>query len=251
MPPRRAIYGKISKVIYLTDKGPEVVGIDSELLLSRLLLFDEVVVDSTNLGELPYLTKMFGVDGLEELLNSCVLKLASQKSCVVTDVKLNGKRQIPLLQFDEGIATSEDNDHNLGMKMKSLLKISGLSNARRECLDGLVRSKLIKPSPSYGADLLAQIRKDLTSNTGLLRKLLCHRYPNVSEERLILAVHDLGGMQRFESNLQPMLGITEEQEHNIFEEVIKGVSNLNQRIADIYEYSAISHFEESEAPLLF
>jgi hypothetical protein len=64
-------------------------------------------------------------------------------------------------------------------------------------------------------------------------------------------MHDLGGMQRFESNLQSMLGITEEQEHEIFAAVVTGVSNLNQRIADMEEHSAISHFEESEAPLLF
>jgi len=251
MPPRRAIYGKISKVVYIADKGPEVVGIDSELLLSRLFFFDEVVVDSTNLGELPYLAKMFGIGGLETLLDSGMLKLASQKSSVITDIKMNGKRQIPLLQFDEGIATSEDNDHNLGMKMKCLLKITGLSNAKREDLDQLVRSKLIKPSASYGTNLLAQIRKDLTSNIGLIKNLLCHRHSGISNENLLLKVQDLGGMQRFESNLQSMLGITEEQEHEIFAEVLKGVANLNQRIADMEEYSAISHFEESEAPLLF
>jgi hypothetical protein len=131
---RKAIYGKISKAVFIANRGPEVVGIDSELLLSRLLFFDEVVVDSTNLGELPYLTKMFSVAGLEELLNRNVLKLVSQKSAVITDVKMNGKRQIPLLQFDEGLGTSEDNDHNLGMKFRSLLKIAGLSNARREAL---------------------------------------------------------------------------------------------------------------------
>ena len=53
--PRRAIYGNISKTINVADQGPEVVGVDGELLLSRLLLFDEVVVDSINLGELQYL----------------------------------------------------------------------------------------------------------------------------------------------------------------------------------------------------
>lgn len=137
--PRKAIYGKISKVVYVDNKGPEVVGIDGELLLSRLLLFDEVVVDSTNLGELPYLSKMFGVAGFEELLNRNVLKLVSQKSAVITDVKMNGKRQIPVLQFDEGLATSEDNDHNLGMKFRNLLKITGLSNARREALACIIR----------------------------------------------------------------------------------------------------------------
>jgi len=248
---RKAIYGQISKAIYVANRGPEVVGIDSELLLSRLLLFDEVVVDSTNLGELPYLTKMFSVDGLEELLSRDVLKLVSQKSAVITDIQMNGKRQIPLLQFDEGLSTAEDNDHNLGMNFRSLLKITCLSNARREALEGVVRAKLLKHSPSYGSELLKQIRKDLTSNIELEKTILCHRYPNVPSEKLAMKAYDLGGMQKFETNLQPMLGITIEQEHGMLAEVVKATSNLNQRIADMAEYNAISHFEDSEAPLLF
>lgn len=249
--PRNAIYGKISKEIYIANKGPEVVGIDGELLLSRLLLFDEVVVDSTNLGELPYLAKMFRVAGLEELLNRDVLKLVSRKVGVYTDIKMNGKRQIPLLQFDEGLSTNVDNDHNLGVKFRSLLGITGLSNAGREALEGVVRSKLIKQSPSYGNELLKQIRKDLTSNIEFSKTILCHRYPNVPPEKLELKAHDLGGMQRFETNLQTMLGITLEQEHDMLAEVVKATANLNQRIADMAEYDAISHFENSEAPLLF
>ncbi len=249
--PRKAIYGKISKTIFVANRGPEVVGIDGELLLSRLLLFDEVVVDSTNLGELPYLAKMFSVAGLEDLLNRDILRLVSQKSVVITDVKMNGRRQIPLLQFDEGLGTSEDNEHNLEMKFCSLLKITGLSNARREALEGVVRTKLIKHSLSYGNELLKQIRKDLTSNIELSKTILCHRYPDVPPEKLELKAHDLGGMQRFESNTQTMLGLTIEQEHDMLVEVVKATSNLNQRIADMAEYDAISHFEVSEAPLLF
>jgi hypothetical protein len=249
--PRKAIYGKISKAIEVANRGSEVVGIDGELLLSRLLLFDEVVVDSTNLGELPHLSKMFSVPGLEELLSRNVLKLVSQKSFVITDVAMNGKRRIPLLQFDEGLATSEDNEHNLGRKFRCLLKISGLSNARREELEGVVRANLIKQSPSYGSELLKQIRKDLTSNIELAKTILCHRYPNVPSKQLELKAYDLGGMQRYETNLRAMLGITLEQEHEMLAEVVKATCNLNQRIADMAEYDAISHFEASEAPLLF
>jgi hypothetical protein len=249
--PRKAIYGRISKTIHVANQGAEVVGIDGELLLSRLLLFDEVVVDSTNLGELPFLAKMFGVAGLEELLSRNVLKLVSQKSAVITDVMMNGQRRIPLLQFGEALGTSVDNEHNLGMKFRSLLKITGLSNARREALEGVVRSKLIKQSPSYGNDLLKQIRKDLSSNIELSKTILCHRYTNVPSEKLEIKAHDLGGMQRFETNLRTMLGINLEEEHGMLAEVVKATSNLNQRIADMAEYDAISHFEVSEAPLLF
>jgi hypothetical protein len=180
-----------------------------------------------------------------------VIKLTIQKSMIVTDVKVDGQRRIPLLQFDEGIATVEDNDHNLGMKLGSLLKIAELSNARRENLGALVRAKLIKPSPAFGSDLLRQVRKDLTSNIQLAKTILCHRYPDISPEKLILKVDELGKMQRFETNLQSIMGITIEQEHEMLTEVVKAMGNLNQRVAEMAEYNAISHFEDSEAPLLF
>lgn len=248
---RRAIYGTIAKTIQIENKGPEVVGIDSELLLSRLLFFDEVVINSVNLGELPYLTKMFGVDGVDQLLRCGVLKLESEHTSVVTDVKLNGKRQIPLRQFDLGIATAHDNDHNLEMKFRNLLKISGLSNARREDLTQVIRANLVRHSASHGNDLLTQIRKDLTSNSEFTKQVLHHRYPDVELDNLIFNAFDVGKMPTFETNLQSMLGVTAEQEHDMLSEVVKGVSNLNQRLATMAEYNAISHFEEQEAPLLF
>jgi hypothetical protein len=89
---RGAIYGPIAKTINVPNHGVDVIEIERQRLISRLLFFDEVVIYSVNLGEVPFLTKMFGVSGFKELLSSEVLKLTTEKSMVVTDVKTNGIR---------------------------------------------------------------------------------------------------------------------------------------------------------------
>lgn len=89
--PRRAIYGPIAKSTYLKNKGPLVTGIDLPQLLSRVLFFDEVIAPLVNMGEIPFLVRTFGAEGLEELLNREILKLSSDTVSVITNVELNGE----------------------------------------------------------------------------------------------------------------------------------------------------------------
>lgn len=248
---RGAIYGPIAKTINVPTRGVDVIEIERQRLLSRLLFFDEVVIHSVNLGEVPFLTKMFGVSGFKELLSSDVLKLTTEKSMVVTDVHTNGIRQLPLLQFDEGVATVQDNAQNIERNFRCLGKITGLSNVERESLRELIQSKLVRLSATYGDELLKQVKKDLTSNIDLMKIILTQKIPDLNISEIKIAVHDLGGMQRFETNLQTKLKISAEQEHEFLSHIVSGVSNINQRIANMAEYRAISQFENSEAPLLF
>jgi hypothetical protein len=249
---RRAIFGDIAETIFIEDKGAEVVGIDSERLLSRLLFFDEVVINSTRLGEIPFLVKMFGREGFEELLRSGLLKLTTEISMIVTDRKQNGVRDLPPLEFEQGFAMVQDNPKNLEMNLQNLQKITGLSNSNREKLSDLLKEKLVRLSNSYGNDLLLQVRKDLTTNLPLLKAVLGYKRPELGASDFQLTVHDLGhGRQRFETNLQSILHITADKEHELLAEVISGVANLNQRIGQMAEYQAISQFEDAEAPLLF
>ncbi|MGA8937631.1 MAG: hypothetical protein WB439_00560 [Acidobacteriaceae bacterium] len=252
MTARRAIYGQIANTVVVKGKGTEVVGIESERLLSRLLFFDEVVIDSVNLGEIPLLVKMFGREGLEELLRSDTLKLTNERCVIITDRHFSGVRKLPMLEFEQGFAKLEDNPHNLEMNFQCLRRITGLSNAHREQLSSFITQKLVRLSSLYSENLLAQVRKDLTTNMTLLKTVLVHKRPELNLGEITMKVHDLGGgRQRFETNLQDKLKITAEQEHALLAEVVTGTANINQRIATMAEYQAISEFEDTEAPLLF
>jgi hypothetical protein len=159
-----------------------------------------------------------------------------------------------LLHFTQGLVDIADREKYLTDCMTCLLQISGLSNAKRQLLAETIMSKMARPTSTYGPDLLAQVRKDLKSNTYLIKAALMRDNPDLSLEQKMLELkleETSEGVQRIETNLQSLLGISEEREHTILASTVTAVVNLNTRMADMEAYSAISLFDPSEAPLLF
>jgi hypothetical protein len=254
MTPRRAIHGQIAKSTFIKNQGTIVTAIDLAQLLSRLLFFDEVIVSSIRMRELPFLIKAFGVDGVDELLNLGVLKLSSDSVSIVTDIQQNRQRDLPLLQFSQGIVDIADRDKLITDGLHCLLQIPCLSNQRRSEMSDLVIAKVLKPSQDYGTELLAQVRTDLRGNVKLVKSILVKENPKLAGKVDGLEVHleeVLPGIQRFRTNLKVLLHAEPEQEHAMLEKAVIAVSKLNQRIANMKEYNAISLFEEGDAPLLF
>ncbi|HWW98918.1 MAG TPA: hypothetical protein VNY74_14530 [Edaphobacter sp.] len=252
--PRRAIYGPIAKSTYLKNKGPLVTGIDLPQLLSRILFFDEVITPLVNMGEIPFLVQTFGAEGIEELLNREILKPSSDTAGVITNVERDGKRDLPLFQFEQGLFDIADRDKHISDGLQKLQQVSGLSNKQRDTLSNLIQSKVLKPNPEYGPDLLAQIRADLKSNVDLVKSILLKKYPELLEKLggLEISLAEVSpGVQRFTTNLTNLLQISKQQEHDMLSTTVLTVSNLNQSLANMRQYNAISLFEEGDAPLLF
>jgi hypothetical protein len=254
MTPRRAIYGSIARSTFIRNKGQVVTGIDLSQLLSRLLFFDEVIVRSIRMRELPFVIKAFGVDGLEELLNRGILKLSSDTVSLATDIHRNGKRELPLFQFSQGIVDISDRDKLISDGLHCLMEVSGLSNQRRAALSDFILKTALRPSLDYGTNLLAQVRTDLKGNVKLVRSILVKGHPELSGkfDNLNVSLEETSpSVQRFNTNLQELLGISREQEHQMLGTAVLTVSRINQQIADMQEYNAISSFEEGDASLLF
>jgi hypothetical protein len=252
--PRRAIYGPIAKSTFLKNKGPLVTGIDLPLLLSRVLFFDEVISPMVRMGEIPFLVRTFGAEGVEQLLDREILKLSSDTVSVITNVERDGKRELPLFQFEQGIADIADREKHISEGLQSLQQISGLSKARRDALSTLIQSKVLKPNPEYGPDLLVQIRADLKANVELVKSILIKKHPELLEKfrELKISLEEVSpGVQRFSTNLTSLLDISKQQEHDMLATTVLTVSNLNQSLANMRQYNAISVFEEGDAPLLF
>ena len=253
-PPKRVIYGEIAQSAFIPNKGRLVTGINQSQLLSRLLLFDEVIIRSVMMGELPFLIKMFRVDGLEELLSQGVVKLSSDTVNVITDIHRNGRRELPLFQFTQGIVDIADRNKYVKDGLNSLLQVTGLTNARREAFAEFIQTRVLRPGPSYGADLLEQVRQDLRKNTKLVEAVLVQRFPErVSNlPGFKITLEEISpGVQRFNTNLRELLGTSSEEEHVMLSESVSAISTLNQKLADMTEYQAISTLEESDVPLLF
>jgi hypothetical protein len=166
----------------------------------------------------------------------------------------NDNRVLPLLQFDQGIADVANREGFVAQGLGSLLQVTGLSNAKRESLSEIVKQKLLRPNPKFGEQLLAQVRKDLTLNIDLIKALIIRTNAGsaLETDKLNVNVEQVGkDIQKFETNLQQLLGMSPEQEHELLSSVVVAAANLNQRMAYMQEFDAISLFEESEGPLIF
>ena len=137
-------------------------------------------------------------------------------------------------------------------KMLSPLRtVPGLTGSKRDDFEAFMKSNILLFSDSYPEELLGQIKRDLVTKQDFIRTLLLGKINTAAAQKLSFHVHDLGGTQRFESNLQSLLGISPDEEHKIWADTITAVANLNQRLANMAAFTAISHFEPNEAQFFF
>ncbi len=247
--PRRAVLTSIAKTVFTANKGTFVVDIDRSGLLVDLLTFEEVVISSVHFGEIPFLVRMFGPDGLSELLTQGIIKIASRVTALAVDRSVNGVSQLPPNHYPQlliwGQATREDCE-------RALLQVSGLKRKRIEDLSQLIVNKDLVFSENLPRELHKQVRLDLSSNQTLVDALLTRDFPGLVPNSVKVRV-DVAGRDvlHMESNLRDILSVSAVDEEAILRKLFGAVGTLNLRLALMQEYNAISAFEQSEVSLLF
>ncbi len=250
---RQSVLGEIA-----TRSGPHLASVDVGVLIRRLVLFDRVVVKSFRLRELPLLVRTFGKTGFEQLLNSGVLKFCCEFTCVVTDFHRNGVRSVPAEHFTFGTADAADREGVLRGELRGLQSVSGLKNNERSAIEEAVWNSLVRPQKTFGADLLQQIDADLRANSPLLKAgildQLQKELPSFDWSHAQLQVKVEEPQHRvfhIKNTIPADFGLSPENTHLVLQRSVIAVANLNQRLAEMEAYSAITGFLQSEAPLLF
>jgi hypothetical protein len=247
---RQSVFGEVA-----VRAGTEVTGVDIATLLPRLLFFDAVIVRSVRLREIPYLVRTFGRTGFLQLLNSGVLKISSEFTSIITDIARNGVRELPLSHFSFGVADTPNREAILRSELRSLQGIPGLGNAERAAMEETILTGLIRPPYDYGAQIQTQIESDLRNNTPALRAAIVEQLKikaRESDSALEVRVEETRARTfNVITNLADDFGMSGQDAHDILHPSICAVANLNQRLADMEAYRAITGFADSEAPLLF
>jgi hypothetical protein len=247
---RQSIFGQVA-----AQTGSQPLSVDFGLLLARLLFFDTVIVKSVGLREVPFLVRAFGKTGFLQLIDSGILKFSSEFTMVITDIAHNGVRELPLSQFSFGVAQIADREAILKRGLQGLQGIPGLKNAERAAMEETLITKLVRPASDHGAQLQTQIELDLRNNTPALKAAISEQLKIKgvgSTQELDVHVEEIRErVFRVVTNLNDNFGFSEQKAHDILQPSIGAVANLNQRIADMVAYSAITGFADAEAPLLF
>lgn len=250
---RQSVLGEIAN-----RSSRHVTSIDVGLLIRRLILFDRVIVRSYRLRELPLLIKVFGKSGIQELLNSGALKLCCEFATVITDIHRNGKRSTAPEHFTFGMVDLANREAELSKQLALLQRVPGLKNSERAQIEKLVWDSMVRPPVTFGADLLKQVDTDLRSNSTLLRAAIfeqLRKLPNwddrASENVEIKVEEPEPRIFHVKTSIARQFGLSGEDAHSLLQRSMTGVTNLNQRLAEMIAYTAMTGFLESEAPLLF
>jgi hypothetical protein len=247
---RQSIFGEVA-----AQAGSQTPDVDFGILLPRLLFFDTVIVKSAGLREVPFLVRAFGKTGFLQLVDLGILKFSSEFTSIITDIARNGVRELPLSHFSFGVVQVADREAILKRGLRGLQGIPGLKNAERAAMEETLITELVRPAPDHGAQIQAQLELDLRNNTPALKAAIWEQLKIKgveSDRKLEVRVEEIRErVFRVVTNLNDSFGLSEQKAHDILQPSIGAVANLNQRIADMAAYSAITGFADAEAPLLF
>ena len=127
---RRRVFGEVAKRDHAF-----VTGIDAAALLRRLILFDEVIIKSVRLRELPFLVRTFGKSGIVTAFESGVLRLCCEFTSLIEGLEVNGISHTPPDHFSFGIVDVHDRERLLLSEFTALQSVSGLKNAQRSAIE--------------------------------------------------------------------------------------------------------------------
>jgi hypothetical protein len=248
----------LSRVATL-DATADTVEVDVSGLVHRLVLFDQVVLQSIRLKEIPDLVRAFGADGLRRLLECEVLRVSCDGVSVANTGQagiLETRRQkgmLPLGSYSFDIVRIADRPQYLERCLREVDRAALPAQEVNVLKDSLL-SGIIDPIHPVGVE--EALIKDAVSNRSLFAASL-HRaitargndapaLDDIRFEAQQLDAEDL----RVETNLQALLRVDQTGEHKLVERALLGLGGLNLRIATMRLLEGVEALGDADLPLL-
>ena len=244
---------------HISTGGDEKFAVDTAKLLRYLLLFDRVIIHSSRLREFSILASDLGPTGLSALLRSGTIRVLCQ---ALTTAQVGqsdiGGRKTPLprgsYSFETiGEADRKDYLHSCFQNVRPSLELPYKQSKR---LKSEIASVLVDPVESVRKDMEDQLLSDLRCSvpqfvTALLVELRRDYGISVKSTDLKLTFHEFGERDfRVESNLRTLTTLDELARHKVTERALLTVGGLNQRLAEMNGYGAMTDFWYRDLPLL-
>jgi hypothetical protein len=241
---QRRLFGPVA----IQDRENRVISVDLAAFTTRLLLFDTYILQSIWLEDLILLQHSFGTSGLSQLFEAGALKF----QCAAFTFGQTGQTRYKF--------KSEDPRPSLPLfnYQFSVLRVQGEEekvNQTLAALDPGLRAELIKGRVLVPADYSKKVfeafYRDLTSD-------LLNSAVQIELRRMgfIPVSHHLHVEQReddefaVENDLSRRYLLPDVQAHRIIETAMMALGRLDERIASMEAYSALSGLSEKDRALL-
>jgi len=239
----------------------EIVSVDLAAFVLRLILFEQYIVQSVRLQEFPELIRAFGFPAIQELLASGAIKMRCEGLTIgqVGQVSVMKERiqkgVLPLGSYSFAVVSSANHEEYIHSCLQPLHSIQGLRHNDIVKLKRDITRKLLPPSATTGYDMMRQLHEDLRGNNPILKKSVARtlgekigREARVDEFEFCIRQIDEGDY-RAETNIATLYVKSQEETHRIVENGLIAVGALNQRIAEMKEYDALSGFQSADLPI--
>ena len=244
------ITDKLLAGIAIQGEGNRVLAIDLPALVTRLLLFQTYILQSVQLDELPFLTKVFGERGLIRLFEIGALRILFESYTIGqlgqarAELGLTGNtKRLPLGYYSFSPLRLHEQERIAERKLDALSKP----------LAAAVRANLIAMPGDFSAKVFDRFYSDVRGNSRVVENSIKHelRRSGINPKKLRIQITEVEPEDfRAESNLKSEYCLSDERAHRIVERALLAVSDLNLRLAAMSTYGALTGVRDEDKPLL-
>ena len=232
---------------------------DISALLHHLVLFDQVVIKSTRLKEVPQLVAALDPMGLTELFDSGALRIICEAVTVgaVGQAAVLGSRQakgaLPLGSHSVALVQHADRRQYLHDCLQEV-HATGLTERQAIKLKGQIVQRILPVTDASGVE--DALMRDATTNQKLVlqsvrRAILRELGDAPPLNALRVAVHQLDAEDiRVETNLQELLSVDLTTEHGLVSSALLAIGGLNLRLATMKAHDGVEAFNGDELNLV-
>ena len=220
-----------------SGRHPDEVVVDFGSLVTKLILFDRIVVDTVNFREFEFLVRKFGFDGLKELLASGRVRIRAGWFGIMQGGQLprtNGPI-LPLGSYSFGAFRPTHPDHVIHEDLQRINQIAGLNGRQQVKVRQLIARVLVEATPEDGNVAEAQLMVDLNENGPILKRGVALATQELYRRKVDPGSFDLDIERisevdwRTTTDLAEHVGLTDEQTHLAVERGILAVGSRHNR----------------------
>ena len=231
--------------------------VDFGALVRKLVLSDEIILESIRLREFPLLAQKFGYDGVTELLKSGRLRILCDALTVAQIGQFGARTNGPVLPLGSysftTIRPSDQKDYVHAALQ--IINTAGLRDKQAQRLRKLVAESLVATPDERGQQTISALYWDLEHNVPALKASVAmatkqHFGITIEPESFDLRLERLNEHDwRAETDLGARARLDTEQSHRAVEHGLLGVGGLNMRVEYMERYEALVGFKADELPL--
>jgi hypothetical protein len=240
------------------------LAIDIDVVVRRLILFEQCLIETDMLKEVPALIDVFGARGLLELLNSGVVRVicdALTAGQVGQTIGLESTARrggtLPYGSYRFITIGSPGLPNRAGYVEAALREVdkAGVSNKQTKQIRAALANQMLSYPPETGSAGIEDTESELLDRhpaiiEAIRRGVLAETGQDIGRDfsysaELTGHEHDV----RIETDIEANLKMSPEQLHKVIEHAVLAVAGLNQRIHLMESFQAITGLRSDELPL--